>query len=136
MPAGQASIDACASDFVAFSLSEFRFLDSVPMINLVVLGSGTSVPHPERAATSHWLETETGSLLLDVSAAAIHRLAQENLDWVNLDAIWISHFHLDHVGGLAPFLFGMKHAPQTRGRRKPLMIYGGYGLKKMVRAFF
>jgi ribonuclease BN (tRNA processing enzyme) len=62
-------------------------------------------------------------------------MAQENLDWVNLDAIWISHFHLDHVGGLAPFLFATRHAPQTRLRRKPLLIYGGRGLKKLLGAF-
>lgn len=104
-------------------------------MNIVVLGSGTSVPHPRRASSAHWLETRRGSVLLDASAAAVHRMAQENLDWVNLDAVWISHFHLDHVGGLAPFLFGTKHAPQTKGRRKPLLIYGGRGLKGLVRAF-
>ncbi|HEX8847290.1 MAG TPA: ribonuclease Z [Pyrinomonadaceae bacterium] len=105
------------------------------MMNLVVLGSGTSVPHPERASSGHWLETDGGSLLLDASAAVIHRMAQENLDWIGLDAIWISHFHLDHVGGLAPLLFGTKHAPQTKSRRKPLTIFGGRGLKKLFRAF-
>ncbi|MBV9211544.1 MAG: ribonuclease Z [Acidobacteria bacterium] len=104
-------------------------------MELIVLGSGTSVPHPLRAASAHWLETSSGSVLLDAGAACVHRMAQEKLDWPKLDAIWISHFHLDHVGGLAPFLFGTKHAPQTRGRRKPLMIYGGYGLKKLLRAF-
>ncbi len=104
-------------------------------MRVIVLGSGTSVPHPRRAASAHWLETTAGSLLLDASAAAVHRMAQENLDWANLDAIWISHFHLDHVGGLAPFLFATKHAPQTQSRRKPLTIFGGYGLKKLFRAF-
>ncbi len=104
-------------------------------MKLVVLGSGTSVPHPRRAASAHWLETRGGSMLMDASAAAVHRMAQENLDWVNLDAIWVSHFHLDHVGGLAPFLFGTKYAPQTQARRKPLAILGGYGLKKLLRAF-
>src|SRR4051812_23358524 len=105
------------------------------MMNLIVLGSGTAVPHTERASTSHWLETEKGSLLLDASAAAVHRMAQENLDWAGLDAIWISHFHLDHLGGLAPLLFGTKHAPQTQTRRKPLTIFGGRGLKKIFEAF-
>jgi ribonuclease BN (tRNA processing enzyme) len=104
-------------------------------MQLVVLGSGTSVPHPQRAASAHWLETAAGSVLLDASAASVHRMAQEGLDWVGLDAIWISHFHLDHVGGLAPFLFGTKYAPQTQERRKPLMIYGGYGLKRLLAAF-
>jgi len=104
-------------------------------MELIVLGSGTSVPHPQRASSAHWLETTSGSLLLDASAASVHRMAQENLDWANLDAVWISHFHLDHVGGLAPFLFGTKWATQTQRRRKPLMIYGGYGLKRLLRAF-
>jgi len=104
-------------------------------MRLVVLGSGTSVPHPERASAAHWLETSGGSLLLDASAAAIHRMAEERLDWVNLDAIWISHFHLDHVGGLAPFLFGTKYAPQTQTRRKPLVVYGPRGLRQLFRAF-
>ena len=104
-------------------------------MNLVVLGSGTAVPHPQRASSGHWLEVNGGSLLLDCSAAVVHRMAQENLDWVGLDAIWISHFHLDHVGGLAPLLFGTKHAPQTQSRRKPLTIFGGHGLETLFRAF-
>jgi ribonuclease BN (tRNA processing enzyme) len=120
---------------VFFRLLDFGFRITAFTMNLTVLGSGTSVPHPQRASTSHWLETPGGTLLLDASAAAVHRLAQEHLDWVNLDAIWISHFHLDHIGGLAPYLFGTKHAPQTRERRKPLSIYGGRGLKKLFRAF-
>jgi ribonuclease BN (tRNA processing enzyme) len=104
-------------------------------MKVVVLGSGTSVPHARRAAAAHWLETSQGSLLLDASAAVVHRLAQENLDWASLDAIWISHFHLDHIGGLAPFLFATKHAPQTQERRKPLTIFGGSGLKRLFSAF-
>lgn len=104
-------------------------------MRLIVLGSGTSVPHPRRSSTAHWLETEHGSLLLDASAPAIHRMAEERLDWAGLDAIWISHFHLDHLGGLAPLLFGTKHAPQTRARRKPLSIFGPRGLRNLFKAF-
>ena len=104
-------------------------------MKLIVLGSGTSVPHPTRSSAAFWLETAGGILLLDCSASSIHRMAQENLDWANLDAIWISHFHLDHCGGLAPFLFGTKHAPNTQSRIKPLRIFGPTGLKKLIDAF-
>jgi ribonuclease BN (tRNA processing enzyme) len=62
-------------------------------------------------------------------------MAQENLDWAGLDAIWISHFHLDHIGGLAPFLFGTKYAPETQKRKKPLKIFGAKGLEKLIKAF-
>lgn len=97
-------------------------------MKLTILGSGTSVPHPMRSSSGFWLETPKHSLLLDCSASAVHRMAQEKLDWANLDAIWISHFHLDHIGGLAPYLFGTKYAPETLERKKKMHIYGAKGL--------
>lgn len=103
-------------------------------MELIILGSGTSVPHAKRASPAYWLQTATGSILLDASVDVLHRMAQEKLDWPNVDAIWISHFHLDHTGGLAPFLFGMKWAPQTLGRTKALTVYGGQGLTNLLRA--
>ena len=104
-------------------------------MKLTILGSGTSVPHPRRSSSGFWLETENGSILLDCSASAVHRMAQENLDWANLDAIWISHFHLDHIGGLLPFLFGTKYAPETQERKKPLKIFGASGLRELLEKF-
>lgn len=104
-------------------------------MKFIVLGSGSSVPHPKRSSSAFWLETANGLILLDFSASAIHRIAQENLDWVNLDAIWISHFHLDHCGGLFPFLFGTKHAPETQNRTKPLRIFGAKGLRDLIERF-
>lgn len=62
-------------------------------------------------------------------------MAQENCDWANLDAIWISHFHLDHCGGLAPFLFGTKYAAETQDREKPMFVYGPKGLTDLISAF-
>lgn len=104
-------------------------------MKLLVLGSGSSVPHPKRASSAYWVETEHGSLLVDCAPSAIHRMAEEGCEWPTLDAIWISHFHLDHCGGLAPLLFGTKHAPETQSRTKPMRIYGPSGLKKLVGAF-
>ena len=103
-------------------------------MKLIVLGSGTSIPHPARCSAAYWLEIENHNVLLDVSADAPHRMAQENLDWTNLDAIWISHLHLDHCGGLAPLLFTTRSAPQTQARRKPLTIFGTLGFKKLLHA--
>lgn len=103
-------------------------------MKLVVLGSGTSVPHTFRAAAGYWVETENGTALLDISTDTPHRMAKEELDWVNLNAIWLSHFHLDHIGGLAPFLFGTRSAPQTQRRAHALNIYGPAGFTKILHA--
>ena len=104
-------------------------------MKLTVLGSGTSVPHATRSGSAYWLETSAGTLLLDCAPSAIHRMAQERCDWTNLDAIWISHFHLDHCGGLAPFLFGTKYAPGTQSRTKSLRIFGPNGLRELIEKF-
>ena len=104
-------------------------------MELIVLGSGTAEPHPQRSSSGFWLQTDSGSLLLDCSASSLHRMAQEKLDWPNLDAIWISHFHLDHFGGVAPFLFATRRATLTQDRRKPLRIFGGAGLRRLIETF-
>jgi ribonuclease BN (tRNA processing enzyme) len=101
-------------------------------MKLTVLGSGSSVPHKHRTSSAYWVETEAGSILLDCAPSAMSRMAEEDLDWANLDAIWISHFHLDHVGGLFPLLFGLKYAPQTQSRTKPLRIFGPPGLRNLI----
>jgi ribonuclease BN (tRNA processing enzyme) len=104
-------------------------------MKLTVLGSGTAVPHPKRSSPGFWLETGSGNILLDFGPSVIFRMAQERLEWPNLDSIWISHFHLDHVGGLAPFLFGIRNAPETRQRTKPLRIFGPKNLQKLIENF-
>jgi ribonuclease BN (tRNA processing enzyme) len=101
-------------------------------MKLVVLGSGSTVPHPERSSAGFWLETSGGRILLDCSASVPMRMAHERLDWPNLDAIWISHFHMDHCGGLGPFLAGVKHASQMKTREKPLRIFGPAGVKGLI----
>lgn len=104
-------------------------------MKLTVLGAGTSIPHPRRTSSGYWLETNGGTILLDCAASIGSRMAGNGLDWPDLDAIWISHFHLDHVGGLAPLLAGTKHAGQMKLREKPLRIFGPQGLRRLIDSF-
>lgn len=101
-------------------------------MKLTVLGSGSTVPHSRRTSSAYWLETSGGNLLLDCSATAPSRMAACGVDWPNLDAIWISHFHIDHCGGLGPLLAGTKHAEQMRSRTKSLRIFGPIGLRNLI----
>jgi ribonuclease BN (tRNA processing enzyme) len=104
-------------------------------MELVVLGSGTAVPHQLRTSSGYWLQTANGKILLDLSASAFHRMAEENLEWWDIDSIWISHFHLDHCAGIAPFLFATRGAPLTKDRTKPLRFFGAPGLRRLIEHF-
>ena len=104
-------------------------------MKLVVLGSGSAVPHARRSSAAFWLECESGTMMLDLSASAPLRMAQEGLDWGSLDAVWLSHFHLDHCCGLPAFLFGTRNAPETRERTKPLKIFGPVGTQRLIENF-
>ncbi len=104
-------------------------------MKLTVLGSGTSIPHPKRSSSGYWLETTGGTVLLDLSASVPLRMAQEGLNWAELDAVWISHFHLDHCAGISPFLAGTKHAGNMKDRKKPLRFFGPTGIAKLIAEF-
>jgi ribonuclease BN (tRNA processing enzyme) len=104
-------------------------------MKFTVLGSGTAVPHPKRRGPGFWLETSGGNIVLDFSMDVPRQMLDLGLDWPDLDVIWISHFHLDHMGGLAPFLFGTRHAPEVQDRKKPLRIFGPSGLEHLLKKF-
>ncbi len=101
-------------------------------MKLVVLGSGSTVPHPARTSSAFWLQTSGGNVLLDCSATAPSRMAACGVDWPDLNAIWISHFHMDHCGGLGPLLAGTKHAERMKDRKKPLRIFGPPGIAGLI----
>lgn len=104
-------------------------------MKLTILGSGTAVPHPLRRSPGFWLETSAGNVILDFSVDVPRQLLDLSLDWPDIDAIWISHFHLDHLGGLPSFLFGTRHAPEVQKRGKPLRIFGAKGFRELLEKF-
>jgi ribonuclease BN (tRNA processing enzyme) len=101
-------------------------------MKLTVIGSGSTVPHPRRTSAGYWLETGGGNILLDCSASVPSRMASLGLDWPNLDTIWVSHFHMDHVGGIGPLLAGTKHSAAMKQREKPVRIFGPEGLRDLI----
>lgn len=99
-----------------------------------VLGSGTLLPDPHRRPSAHCLQTEDGSLvLLDCGEGALRSMARLGLPWSHLSMVVFSHLHTDHVGGLAPLLFAMRHGLETK-RAERLLLLGPGGLAHHVRA--
>ncbi|MFQ5832723.1 MAG: MBL fold metallo-hydrolase [Candidatus Thorarchaeota archaeon] len=65
-------------------------------MKVTLLGTGTSVPDPDRVQSGILVETENKTILLDVGSGILQRLTQTGLDITSLDSVFISHFHIDH----------------------------------------
>lgn len=104
----------------------------------VVVGSGTLRPDGDRGSPAHLVETPAGSLLLDCGPGTVHGLARAGCDWRGIRAIWISHFHTDHMGDLPGLMWAWAHEGRT-DPEVPVMVVGPRGLEArwaaMARAF-
>lgn len=68
-------------------------------------------------------------MLFDAGPGTMHRLLGTGTDIFDISFIFISHFHPDHTGELASFLFATKYPDQSR-RKDLLTVVSGKGFIK------
>jgi ribonuclease BN (tRNA processing enzyme) len=90
-------------------------------MKLIILGSGTSVPIPQRASPSIALFVDDQFILMDLGPGTLRQLAIAGLTFQDIDYVCISHFHPDHTADLIHFLFATRYPPILR-TRKPFTI--------------
>jgi ribonuclease BN (tRNA processing enzyme) len=73
-------------------------------VRLTVIGSSPAWPNPGSAHSGYLVEGPE-KLLLDCGPGVLGRL-RESQSWPDVDAIAITHFHLDHWGDLVPWVWG------------------------------
>jgi ribonuclease BN (tRNA processing enzyme) len=73
-------------------------------VRLTVVGCSPAWPNPGGAQSGYLVEGR-GRLLLDCGPGVLARL-REREPWPNVDAIAITHFHLDHWGDVVPWVWG------------------------------
>src|SRR5262249_50986362 len=78
-------------------------------MRLTVVGSSPAWPNPGGAQSGYLVEGP-GRLLLDCGPGVLGRLREE-APWPEIDAIAITHFHLDHCGDLIPWVWGVLAGP-------------------------
>ncbi len=77
-------------------------------VRLTVIGCSPAWPNPGSAHSGYLLEAEgCGRLLLDCGPGVLPRLLAQDL--LPVDAIAITHFHLDHWGDLVPWAWLRLH---------------------------
>jgi len=73
-------------------------------VKLTVVGCSPAWPNPGGAQSGYLVES-SGRLLLDCGPGVLARL-RDREPWPLVDAIALTHFHLDHWGDLVPWVFG------------------------------
>ena len=100
-------------------------------MQLILLGSGTSIPLSDRASPSMALIVDNRTILFDIGPGTVRQLTKAGLDFEAIEQIFITHFHPDHTADLIHFLFASR-TPSIVKRRRPFVISGPRGIKELV----
>ncbi|MFW5957491.1 MAG: MBL fold metallo-hydrolase, partial [Natronomonas sp.] len=69
-------------------------------MKLTILGTGAAIPTGDRYQSGLLYESAETTLLVDCGSGILHRLVQAGCDPTEIDAILLTHTHLDHVADL------------------------------------
>ena len=72
---------------------------SAQEIKVTLLGTGTPVPAMSRFGPSILVEAGGQTFLFDAGRGAMQRLAQLRVRWQDVDGLFLTHLHSDHVVG-------------------------------------
>ncbi|HYW32968.1 MAG TPA: MBL fold metallo-hydrolase [Gemmatimonas sp.] len=109
---------------------------------IVMLGTGTPIPDPDRAGQAIAVVVDSVAYLFDAGTGVVRRASEAGRRGVRafaprvpngqpsprFDRVFLTHLHSDHTLGLADVIF----TPWIQGRVAPLDIYGPTGTRALV----
>src|SRR5262245_4496089 len=103
---------------------------------IVMLGTGTPGPDPDRSGPATAIVVNDTPYLVDFGPGVVRRAAAAYHQGVtafgrgvtNLKTVFLTHLHADHTLGYPDLIL----TPWIMGRRTPLMVFGPTGLKAMT----
>ncbi len=100
-----------------------------PANQFITLGThGGPVSDRNRSEPANALVVGQSVYLIDAGDGAVQQMARAGLSLAAVRAVFISHIHIDHTGGLFAVL-GLRHQMGVQGK---LQVYGPPGIKAMV----
>ncbi len=95
-------------------------------LSVIFFGTGGSVPSARRS-TASVLIVRGGERLLFDCGEGTQRQMQRSTGLVQVDEIYLTHFHADHILGLP----GLLKTYDLTDRERPLVVYGPPGLRDL-----
>lgn len=108
--------------------------DSTSTTRIVLLGTGTPSPDPERSGPATAIVANGTPYLIDFGPGVVRRIAAASqkgvlgLSVVNIRHVFLTHLHSDHTAGYPDLIL----TPWSVGRTHALEVYGPPGLAAMT----
>jgi len=97
-------------------------------LDVVFLGTSASTPTAQRALAATLVRRGGERLLFDCAEGTQRQLLRSDVGLVDLEEIFLTHYHADHYLGLP----GLLKTYSLRGRELPLTLYGPRGLRDLL----
>lgn len=95
-------------------------------ISVVLLGTGTPIPNPDRACASTLVTCGNTSFLVDTGRGFLNNLAKLGLS--DATAVLFTHFHSDHFAEFGEFMVNRT----IRGAAQPVKVIGPAGADRVI----
>ena len=99
-------------------------------LDLVFLGTSASAPTAARGTAATLIRRGGDRLLVDCGEGTQRQLLRSDVGLVDLEHVFLTHLHADHVLGLP----GMLKTFGLRGREVPITVYGPRGTRALLEA--
>lgn len=93
-------------------------------MDVTIVGCAGSFPGPDSPASSYLLQAQGHNLVLDMGNGSLGAL-QKHCDVYDIDAVLLSHLHVDHCIDLCSYYVARKYHPRRRTSRIP--VFGPTG---------
>jgi ribonuclease Z len=101
-------------------------------LSVGLCGSGSPIPDPTRAGPCTAVLAGRRLFVVDVGEGSVKQLALMNLPPAKVEALFITHFHSDHIADLGELMLQHWGAGAAQA---PLPVYGPTGVAEVVDGF-